>query len=232
MAKPPSFSDIDLNNTLRKEITKIGGNPDVVRFLTGWCNLISSKKIDLMDKMDKKFTDAYLKKIKRKASKDGGKEYWEEIKTESLTPRKKMKLRKSLFMLSPVGPNPSHCPPHYEKWLAVFYLREYFKKITGKPKMKLIAKILLPHKDDKDYNPFNSEWYRRGKWFNVNEDLKTSLGSSNEHLLPIADLNGNPLISIDGLIRWYQSNQAKIIEALETGIPVYLKGMTKISPTT
>lgn len=228
MAKPPSFSDTALKKPLREEITKMGGDPDFIWFIIEWCG--GDSRIE--DFMKEKYSEAYLKRLKNKIKKDIG-ENWKsvdnDVKNECLRPRKKLKLKKSLFRLEPLTPNPSNRPPHYEKWLTVFYLREYFKKITGKPNMGLITKILLPHKDDKDYNPFNSEWYRRSEWFKEDNDLKTSLGSNNEHLLPIADLNGNALLSIDGLIRFYQSNQDKIIKALETGRPLYGEFMTKVS---
>lgn len=193
VAKVPQFSDMILDEQLKKEIEKQGANPEVLLFLMGWTGFIPPEVVDFMNK---KYDESYLKKIKRKAIKDGGKSFWKEIKKECLKPRLKWQLQRGLFKMELKAPNPRNRPKKYLLWLTVHYFREYFSKETGKPRMALIAKILLPNKD---YAYVNSEWNRRKKWFKENKSIH----------------------SIDDLLRFYEMHREKVTVALNTGVPIY-----------
>jgi hypothetical protein len=185
-----------LDEKLKEEIEKQGVSPEVLLFLMGWTGLIHSKIVDFMNE---KYHKSYLKKIKRKAMKDGGKSFWEEIKKECLKPRLKMQLQKSLFKIEPKALNPPNRPKNYSLWLTVHYFQEYFVRCIKRPKWRLIANILFP---GKSYSYVSSEWHKRRKWFE--EDMS---------ILPIKDL-----------LRFYEIHKEKILIALNTGVPIYEQG--------
>jgi hypothetical protein len=187
-----------LNNQLGKEIRKQRADPEFLLFLMGWTGFIHSKVVDFVVE---KYRETYLKKIKRKATKDGGKFFWEEIKRKCLKPRLKIQLQKNLFKMEPLAPNPPNRPKNYSLWLTVYYFREYFKRITKKPQMRLIAEILFP---SKIYSELNSEWSKRRTWFKGDEFV----------------------VPIDDLLKFYNANKETILGALRTGIPIYKKYLT------
>jgi hypothetical protein len=176
-----------MNKKVFEKIKGFGGNPFFVEFLIEWT------RSEAVDFQTEKFVESYLKKIKRRAFRDGGKDYWIEIKKKCLKPRLKLILQKNLFKKTINPPNPRHRRRNYGFWLLVHYLREYFKKITGRPQIKLICEILCPKFD---YFELNSEFYKRKNWFSEE-------------------------IPIDNLLKFYEANEKIIKQVLRTGIPFY-----------
>ncbi len=168
--------------SLDDRIKKVGGDPEFIRFLQDFfC------KFEIYNLQTEKFSEAYLKRIKRRAIKNSGKEYWKMILKESLKPRLKMRLRKNLFIVEPLPKNPPHRPMEVNKWRIVLYLREYFKRITGKYQMGIIADILFP---EKTYAELNSEWCKRKKRFTKREDgwIVEHTENGVQYLPPLKDL--------------------------------------------
>ncbi len=185
--------------TLRGKLYEIRIDADFISFVAGWTGLIGSEVEELSGQ---KFSQSFLKKVKRKAQKEGGKEYWKEIHGKSLKPRLKMKLYKNLFRMEPVAPNPRHRPARsYPLILTTDYLREYFFLLTGKPQMeRYIAPIL-----GKSYNVLNSEWSRGRKLLEGKDSPETGQ------------------MGFLDLCKWYATNIKRVLVALQTGIPVYMQ---------
>ena len=148
-----------------------------------------------------KESPAYQKKIKRWTRRAFGAQwrwYWNVIKNECFKARRRMILQRNLFKMEPRGPNPNHRPRNEALWNAVFDLRHYFEKISGRPQMGLLGQLFYPEEDEVT---FNGEWYLRKDWFKNEDGAKR----------------------IETLEHFYQHNQARILETLETRIPFYAK---------
>ncbi|MEM4721532.1 MAG: hypothetical protein QXT73_05675 [Candidatus Methanomethylicaceae archaeon] len=102
MAKVARFS------TIKKEIPE--SDPLFIEFLEHWTGLKGNAG---EDPVVEGFDPNYLRRLKRKALKEGGKSYWESIRKESLRPRLKMRMSKNLFRLEPLAPNPRNRPKNY-----------------------------------------------------------------------------------------------------------------------
>ncbi len=197
MAKGHRKLDTELDQNLSDEIRAVGGDPDFVRFLLAWNGLIWTEEVPLMPD---RFSDAYLKRLKRRIKQrvgDDWKRDWNEIKNESLKPRRKMVLRRTLFVQEPQSPNPPHRGKNIQFWSTAFDLRNYFRRLTGKPHMKLVRQILRGQSED--YVSFNSEWNKRSSSFDPKEGVARQ----------------------DTFAKFYEFNRARIMEALETGLPLY-----------
>ena len=109
-----------------------------------------------------------------------------------------MVLQRNLFTLEPRGPKPGHRPRNEGRWNAIFDLRTYFTRVTGRPQMDLLEQLFYPNQDEVT---FNKEWDSRKDWF--------------EH--------ENGADRLERLELFYKHNRTRILETLQTGIPFYEK---------
>jgi hypothetical protein len=100
--------------------------------------------------------------------------------------------------MEPHGPNPNHRRRNEAIWSAVFDLRNYFEKMTGRPHMGLLGRLFYPNQNEET---FNGEWHDRKDWF------KDEKGDER----------------LEQLERFYTHHRDRIIETLRTGIPFYAK---------
>src|SRR5215831_9480533 len=136
--KTSGFLDIAMDISLRKEIEKTKADPEFVEFVMAWHGVIGATT-DVPFAEETQST-AYQKKIKRWTKRDFGtkwKFYWKVILHECWKLRREMVLERNLFKLEPRGANPSHRPRNEGRWSAIFDLRNYFTKMTGRPQMRL-----------------------------------------------------------------------------------------------
>jgi len=193
---------------LRKEIEGIKADPDLVEFVLAWHGVIGGTDVPFTAEKE---SDAYQRKIKRWTQRDWGIEwwwYWKVISNECWKARRQIVLKKNLFKMEPRGPNPNHRPRNEAIWNAVFDLRNYFEKKTGRPQMGLLGRLFFPKEQEVT---FHGEWHDRKDWFK--------------------DENGHE--RLEQLEHFYTCHHDRIIETLRTGIPFYAKweSAAPISPS-
>jgi hypothetical protein len=197
-----------MDATIRKEIEAMNADPDFVEFVLGWHGVIGATEVPFTAEKE---SVAYQRKIKRWTQKAYGTEwrfYWGVILNECWKTRRQMVLQRNLFKMEPRGPNPNHRPRNDAVWSAVFDLRNYFEKISGRPQMGLLGRLFYPNQREVR---FNGEWYERKDWFT----------------------NENGAERLETLERFYQHNRARILETLRTRIPFYAKweSASPVSPS-
>lgn len=186
-----------------------------------------------------------------------------------------LRLSENLMILQPASPKPSHRPAHFSRYLAIFYLREYFKKCTGHYHMETIERIMKLSmavergRSELVINATVSNIHRTGagsysfKKLNFESVAKCCYisGVDQKQISKIArfadgrlvrkintalsttsivrwdkrkpeliergiDINGNPLLTLDQHLGWYERHKDKIHKALQTGervIPLFNK---------
>ena len=204
-AEPPPFLD-KMSEKLIEKLEKLNADRIFMQFILAVHGLIHAQKVPFTTT---KRTDAYQKKIKRQVQKDfreDWKQYWEEVIKKGWKEQDKIILKKDLFKIEPVPPPPHHRPRNDNLWLAIFDLRNYFIKLTGKPNMPLICdflasknlwKLASQGSGDKDAS-LNKEWDKRKYWFQ--------------------DMDGGA--RIDTLYNYFLTNNKTITESLNTITPV------------
>ncbi|MCZ6799472.1 MAG: hypothetical protein O7F12_03205 [Nitrospirae bacterium] len=196
MVKASAFLDtIGLPDSLREDIVGIGGDPDFVGFVLAWHGVIGSERVPFTHDRP---SQTIIRRTKRRLQKVWGHLYHKEWKNILYEWRKRPKLilQRTLFKLEPQPENPPHRSRSESKWMAVCDLRNYFKGVTGQPKMELIRRALGL---GGVYGTFNPEWQRRKSWFDEKE---------------AAD-------RLDRLKAFYSINHERILETLKSGIPLY-----------
>jgi hypothetical protein len=197
-----------MDATLRKEIEDMKTDPDFVEFVMAWHGVIGATEVRFTTEKE---SPAYQRKIKRWTQRDCGTEwrfYWKVILNECWKARRKMVLQRNLFKMEPRGPNPNHRRRNEALWNAVFDLRNYFEKMSGRPHMGLLGRLFYPNQQEVR---FNGEWYERKDWFK----------------------NENGPERLETLGRFYQHNHARILDTLRTRIPFYAKweSASSVSPS-
>src|SRR5262245_49230663 len=133
------FLDIVMDVSIRKDIEKIKADPDLVEFVMAWHGEFgATTHLPFAEETQSK---AYQKKIKRWTRRDFGtnwKFYWKVILNECWKVRRRMVVERNLFRLEPLGANRPHRPPNEGRWSAIFDLRNYITKVTGRPHMRLL----------------------------------------------------------------------------------------------
>jgi len=188
-----------MDQSIRKDIAKMGGDPDFVEFVPAWHS--DSGATTSVPFAGETQSEAYRKKIKQCTQRDFGtkwKFYWKVIWSECWNARRKIVLRRNLFSLEPRGPRAKHRPRNEGRWNAIFDLRNYFIKIDGRPHMRLLGRLFYP---DQGEDTFIKEWDSRKDWF------KSENGAER----------------LEQLERFYTHNRVRILETLRTGIPFYAK---------
>jgi hypothetical protein len=188
-----------MDQSIRKDIEKIRGDPEFVEFTLAWHGEIGATTT--LPFAGETHSESYQKKIKRWTQRDFGinwKFYWKVILNECWNARRKIVLRRNLFRLEPRVPQAAHRPRNEGRWNAVFDLRNYFIKIDGRPHMRLLGLLFYP---DQDEDTFIKEWERRKDWF------KDEIGTER----------------LEQLERFYTHHRVRILETLRTGIPFYAK---------
>ena len=188
---------------IRQELVKIGADPDFMRFILVWNELIfPSVKVDFITA---KRPEAYQRKIKRRVEKDfgkkEGKKYWKEVIMRGWKERNKIILQKGPFKIEPLPPNPSNRPRKtYSLWSAVNDFRNYMNKLTTKPQMALIQEFLISA-GLWGSGSLYKQWDKRKNWF-----------KGNDYRIPI-----------DDLLKYDEFNKDKewMSKTLKTGIPIY-----------
>ena len=194
-----------MNITIQKEIEEMKADPDFVEFVMGWHGVIGATEVPFTAEKE---SAAYQRKIKRWTRRDFGadwKFYWGVILNECWKARRKMVLRRNLFKMEPRGPKPNHRPRNEERWNAIFDLRNYFKKLTGRPHRALLGRLFYPNQDE---FTFNAEWEKRKNWFKDEDGAER----------------------LEKLELFYKHNRARILETLQTGLPFYAKWESATSP--
>jgi hypothetical protein len=186
-----------------KKLEKIGADPFFVKWLMASLFLEDAK---ICHSTFRKMSQTELKREKRRIQREHPNDweyhwkYFMKFKKE----QEKRKFEKGLFSFYPVWPKPPHRPRKNRQWLAVYYLRNYFVKLTGKPHMALVRDIVFP---DYEYSLFNSEWSRR------------------KDKLDYQFQEGSPAIwPTDKLLNLWNdiiSKRKDIRQALLTGYPIY-----------
>jgi hypothetical protein len=197
-----------MDDTLRKEIEGIKANPHFVELVMAWHGVIGGTDVDFTAEKE---SAAYQKKIKRWTQRDWGTKwqfYWKVISNECWKARRQIVLQKNLFKMEPRGPNPNHRRRDEALWNAVFDLRNYFEKVSGRPHMGLLGRLFFPKALEVT---FNGEWHDRKDWF------KSEKGDERLETLEL----------------FYTHNRARILETLQTRIPFYAKweSLSPISPS-
>ena len=187
-----------MDATLRKEIEDIKVDPDFVAFVKAWHGVTGATEVPFTVEKE---SPAYQKKIKRWTQRDWGikwRFYWKVISNECWKARRQIVLQKNLFTMEPRGPNPNHRRRNEALWSAVFDLRYYFEKMSGRPHMGILGRLFYPNQNEET---FNGEWHDRRDWF------KDEKGDERLETLEL----------------FYKHNRARILETLETRIPFYAK---------
>jgi hypothetical protein len=197
------FLDITMDAIIRKEIETINADPEFVEFVMAWHGEIgATTQVPFAGETQ---SDAYQRKIKRWTLRDFGTEckfYWKVISNECWKARRKMVLVRNLFSLEPRGVNPNHRPANEGRWNAIFDLRNYFAKVTGRPQMRLLGQLFYP---DQEEDTFIKEWNRRKDWFK----------------------DENAAERLEKLEAFYRFNRERVLESLRTGVPMYAKWESK-----
>ncbi len=195
-----------MDATIRKEIEDIKADPDFVEFVLAWHGEIGATT-DVPFAAEQQ-SPAYQKKIKRWTQRDFGVQwrfYWRVIRDECWKARRRMVRQRYLFKMEPRGANPNHRPRKEGRWSAIFDLRNYFEKMTGRPHMGLLGRLFYPNQDEVT---FNAEWHNRQAWFK----------------------DENEMDRLEQLELFYKHNRARILETLRTRIPFYAKWESVTSP--
>ncbi len=193
-----------MDDTLRKEIKGMKAEPDFVEFVMAWHGVIGGTDVDLTAEKE---SAAYQRKIKRWTQRDCGTKwqfYWRVISNDCCKARRQIVLQKHLFKMEPRGPNPNHRRRNEAIWSAVFDLRNYFEKKSGRPHMGLIGRLFFPKEQEVT---FHGEWQERKDWF------KDEKGDER----------------LESLELFYSHHHDRIIETLRTGIPFYAKWESVVS---
>jgi len=164
-----------LERDVEDEIRTLGGDPDFVRFLLAFTTMSPpGEELPLIPARDAKDYAANLENTIKEKEGHEWKRTWKRIRKESVIPRLKMTLRRTLFWKSPPKPNPPHRPFNSARWQTVADLRNYFSDLTGKPKMNLVFRIVSPYVEENyigDELSLRKEWdKRKGRFSRDNED--------------------------------------------------------------
>ncbi len=184
-----------LSDKQRKEIVSVGGDPDFVEFVLAWHGVIRAERVPFTHDRP---SQTIIRHTKRRLLRAWGSVHpkaWKEI-LFAWRERPKLMLHKTLFTVEPQSVTPPHRPRDTAKWTAVCDLRNYFKRVSGGPKMILIQESLGL---GRAYGQFNPEWQRRKSWFGEIEATER----------------------LDKLRIYYQVNRDSIRDSLQTGIPLY-----------
>ncbi|MDP2383716.1 MAG: hypothetical protein Q8N00_13035 [Nitrospirota bacterium] len=184
--------------TLRKEIEAMKADPDFVELVMAWHGVIGATDVPFTAEKE---SPTYQRKIKRWVQRDYGaqwKPYWKVILNESWKARRQIVLKRNLFKIQPHAPSPNHRRRNEALWSAVFDLRNYFEKISGRSHMGLLGRLFYPNQQEVT---FNAEWHERKDWF------KDEKGAERLNQLEF----------------FYKHYRARILETLRTGIPFYAK---------
>ena len=197
-----------MDDTLRKEIEDMKADPDFVEFVMAWHGVIGATDVPFTAEKE---SAAYQKKIKRWTQRDWGTDwrfYWKVISNECWKARRQIVLQKNLFKMEPRGPNPNHRRRNEAIWNAVFDLRNYFEKMSGRPHMGLLGRLFYPNQNE---DTFTKEWHKRKDWF------KDEKGAER----------------LEKLELFYTHHHDRILETLRTGIPFYAKweSASPVSPS-
>jgi len=199
MVKGAGIVDMSkLSDSLRKEIVSIAGDPDFVEFVLAWHGVIESELVRFTDETP---SQTIIRRTKRRLLRVWGKMHhteWKDIR-DVWHRRKKLILHKTLFRLEPQAEHPPHRPRDESKWRAVCDLRNYFTGVAGRPRMELIRQALGLDGVYWTFATFNQEWQRRKAWFGQTE-------------------------AVDRLAKletFYSTHHARILETLQTAIPLY-----------
>jgi hypothetical protein len=187
-----------MNDILREEIEELKADPDFVAFVMAWHGVIGATDVPFTAEKE---SPAYQRKLKRWTQRDWGTDwrfYWKVISNECWKTRRQIVLQKNLFTMEPRGPNPNHRRRNEAVWNAVFDLRNYFEKMSGRPHMGLLRRLFFLKALEVT---FHGEWNDRKDWF------KDEKGAER----------------LEQLERFYQPNRVRIQETLRTGIPFYAK---------
>jgi hypothetical protein len=187
-----------MDDTLREDVEAMKADPGFVEFVMGWHGVIGATEVPFTVEKE---SAAYQRKIKRWTQRDWGikwRFYWKVISNECWKARRQIVLQKDLFKMEPRGPNPNHRPRNEAIWNAVFDLRNYFEKKSGRPHMGFLGRLFFPKELEVT---FHGEWHERKDWF------KDEKGEER----------------LERLELFYALHHDRIIETLRTGSPFYAK---------
>lgn len=182
-----------MDKKLLEEIKGFGADPYFVRFIIALSGVTHRDEVDFMVE---NVPEAQQKKMKRALQKHYPKK-WEQLWKEKKE-QKHLKLESRLFSKTPLPPKSKGRPRKDHVWIAIQFLRDYFIKLTSKPNMKLIAKIV-----GMAYSNILTGWKER------------------EGTIPRSILPGSPVeMTVEFLLQWYDSQKDSIREALDTNTPL------------
>lgn len=166
MAELPLKLD-KLQDALRRKISQLGGDPNVVEFILGRYGCLSDPLTDTRPppfKTWEYWTPARQKQIKRNLKRQfpsDWKQRWKELQSEAKR-YEAPKLQQGLLSIEVIRPKPAHAPFAIDYWMAVCDVKTYFTRIAKRPHWNLIQEIFFP---GKTAWYVQSEWVRRKKHF-------------------------------------------------------------------
>lgn len=205
MVKPLNFWTLDNDKELKNKIIALNADPYFIWFYCGWNNLINTECYCFQSEG---FDASYQKKVKRDIQKEYGDNWekeWEYQKTEGFKARNKLMITKSLFKLEEMIPLPKKNgrPRDMVFWQTIFDIKNYFVKITGEPRMRLLSDVFFPYLAT---NYLGAEWSRRKSWFTEAEIMESEKRVSDAE-------------------RFYSTKNLIIRECLRENKPLYEKYM-------
>ncbi len=195
------FLDRVMTEDLVGQIQPTGADPWFVKFVFAWHGLIGMSETPFTTEKE---SATFQRRMKRWVQRDYGREwqfYWRVIRDECWKARRKIVLQRGLFKMEPRGPLARTRQRSEATWTAVFDVRQYFIAVTGRPQMRLLGQLVFPNQDEAQ---FNNEWYRRKDVF--------------KHFDAAARLAQ--------LQMFFRQNHARVLEALRTYVPLYIKAST------
>jgi hypothetical protein len=187
-----------MDATIQKEIEKMKLDEEFVEFVMAWHGVIGATAVHFTTENE---SPTYQKRIKRWTQRDWGTDwrfYWKVISNECWKARRQIVLQRNLFKMEPRGPNPNHRRRNEAIWSAVFDLRNYFEKMSGRPHMGLLGRLFYPNENE---DTFTKEWHKRKDWFEKEKGAER----------------------LEKLRLFYTHHHTRIQETLRTGIPFYAK---------
>ncbi len=201
--------DVDERELVEEKCKEIGADSNFIQLVLRWYGWRSEIfPIGSISETEKK-------RIKRRFQVSGqySKDGWKTI-LKDFRNFKNTKLKKTLFWMHPIPPNPKHRPRDIDKLKIVHILRIYFTELTTKLQMELIAWILGIESDS-----LAQEWSRRRDEVLPSEKGVISVDENGKSKMVTKPFS--PEDEYKMLKGWYLVNKKRIAEAIRTGIPIY-----------
>ncbi len=210
-----------INPDLEREITRIGGDSGLVRLILASEGVVGVHQQRALSAQDER--QSFRGNAGRRLKREAGPEY-----RDLIVNRRKMgrvMLEKTLFSIQPAPPKRRGEQEKRPRWRAACLLRQYFVRLTKRPHIGLIAKIVSP---DIDYDSFKRGFAKHRR------QVKAELAAESS----VMCLDGKGIKSwtkleyYEELLKRAQErhdetrtrdceNEVKFFDVLRTGKPIY-----------